>query len=331
MNHFPPNSAQQMERLKAELAQLQQTIRLMEEQRQQVLQQRRRRLAFVGGSLSMLFHLVLMIYLALIYRGGGGGGEAAGTTYQIAILDEQELTNEQPEPLDDLQVDAAIDEQMEIETPALEAATSAPAELGASTGSIPTLGGSGGGGGGDLGMGGGGGGGAASFFGIGSKGTRFAFIMDVSGSMGERNKLEIARRELIRSVAALPDFASFYVLLFSSDFFEPPFQKGWIKARKPVISQFITWMNQASPGGGTMPRTSFVQVFSLAERPDVIYFLTDGIFQDITADEITAMNRSGKRAIIHTIQFGDRGNEELMRKIAKSSGGVYRFVPAEGE
>jgi uncharacterized protein YegL len=81
-----------------------------------------------------------------------------------------------------------------------------------------------------------------------------------------------------------------------------------------------------------LPRSSFEKVFSLPEPPDAVFFLTDGILQDLTADDIIEMNRKNKRrAVIHTIQFGSEGDEDLMRKVAKATGGLYRFVPAQGE
>jgi hypothetical protein len=299
----------------------------MEEQRQQAIERRRRRLALLGGSVSLFLHVLLLVYLGLVYRGGGGGGGSAqAVTYELAVLNQEELTALEQTSFDELET-AAIETAASLESAALTASTSSASELTAASATLPTLGGSGAGGGGDIGLGGGGGG-TTSFFGIGSKGNRFAYIIDISGSMGDARKLDIARSELIRSIEALPDYAYFYVLLFNADFQQPPMQRGWMRARKPLIRQFVTWINSIDPGGGTAPRTSFMQVFSLDVRPDVIYFLTDGIFQDISAEEIAAMNRSGKQSVINTIQFGDRSGEDVLRNIARLTDGVYRFVPA---
>ncbi len=333
----PANPSPAITQLKQELAQLQQTVRLMEERRQQAIEQRRRRLAIIGGSLSMLFHIALLTYLALMFRGGtGGGNAAAGTTYELAILNQEELSELESVSFDSVETGAVTSEQPSIETQALTAANPSPASLGTSAATAPTLGGdgggSGGGSGGDgFGMGGGsGGGGGTSFFGISSKGTRIAYIIDISASMAENNKLEIAKAEMIRSLEALPDYASFYVVLFSYNHTLPPMQKDWMKARKAIVSQFAAWLADVGPGGGTAPRSSFLQIFALELRPDVIYFLTDGGFNDITVEEITELNRRGKRASINTIQFGDRSNEELLRQIAKANGGIYRFAPTGG-
>ena len=42
-----------------------------------------------------------------------------------------------------------------------------------------------------------------------------------------------------------------------------------------------------------------LQIFALDVRPDVIFFLTDGIFNDITLEELGALNARGKRVVPH--------------------------------
>ena len=186
-----------------------------------------------------------------------------------------------------------------------------------------------GGGGSGIGDGlGGGGGGGTSFFGVASKGSRFAFIVDVSGSMEMDRKIQTAMNELAKSVSALPDYAQYYVLLFSSNIVQPPGQKGWTRARRSSIQGLVRWLRSIEPGGGTEPKPAFVQVFSLDVRPDVVYFLTDGEVQDFTAEQCAALNASGRRAIINTIAFGDPASQDMLKKIAADSGGVYRFVPS---
>jgi Mg-chelatase subunit ChlD len=194
---------------------------------------------------------------------------------------------------------------------------------------VPALGASGQGTGGEIGLGGGGG--TASFFGTGGKGQRFAFIVDVSGSMGQNRKLEIAMRELARSVDALPDFAFFHIILFESKTVEPPMQVGWMRARRSTVRQVVRWLGTVEPNGGTEPRNAFLQVFSLDVRPDVIFFLTDGIFNDISLEELAELNARGKRVIINTVGFGASGevDQTILRSIASQSGGEYRFVASE--
>jgi hypothetical protein len=146
--------------------------------------------------------------------------------------------------------------------------------------------------------------------------------------MGVRNRMQIATRELIRSIESLPDYTYFNIVMFSSGpLVEPPMQRGWTQARRSNVSQNVRWLQSVSPGGGTVPAPAFHKVFDMNPRPDVIYFMTDGIIVGFTAEEVDRLNSKGKRVVINTIAFGDQGSEELLRRIARDSGGQYRYVP----
>ena len=337
-------NSRELAKLRSDVRQLQDTVRLLEEERQRIIQQRRRRLLIVGASLSFLFHFSLMVYLNFIHHGGGGGGGgggAAAATYQVAILNQQELSELEKTSFDDLPAGPAQLDDSLAGVPSLEATDPDASAATASPGAIPTLGASGdgsggipgtgngnGGGGGGLGLGGGGGG--TSFFGIASKGTRFAYIVDISGSMGQDRKLETAMRELARSIDALPDYSYFHILLFSSDFVQPPMQKGWMRAKKSIVRQFIRWLSEVDAGGGTQPRNAFLQVFALDVRPDVLFFMTDGQIEGFTPEELKQLNSRGKKIVVNTIAFGDPSGQEPLKQMAADSGGVYRFVPSGG-
>jgi hypothetical protein len=195
-------------------------------------------------------------------------------------------------------------------------------------GAVPSLGGGGGDTNGQPGLGGGAAG--TSFFGVSSTGTRFAYIVDRSGSMGNEHKLQTAIAELTRSVQSLPDYAYFFLVFFSNRTVEPPAQRGWTRSQAQQVARLSRWLrSEVDAGGGTLPREAFVQVFSLDVRPDVIFFLTDGRVQNFSAEEVAVMNRRGKRVVINTIAFGDPSSQEMLKEIARQSGGVYRFVPSQ--
>jgi hypothetical protein len=317
-------------KLRSDLAQLRRSVERLEAERDRRIKRRRRELLLIGVAISMVVHIGLLISLGLLYRDRPGGVASEPVMLEFATLQEQDLTELDRPDLSDLVPEIVPDfEQL----PALESPATLDAEIPAAElritaeGATPTLGGAGSGEG-VAGLDGGGAG--TSFFGVASAGTRFAYIVDVSGSMGQHRKLGIAMRELARSIESLPDFASFYVVLFSSDFIEPPMQRGWTKARPETIRFLIRWLNDVDPGGGTEPRNAFHQVFALSERPDVIFFLTDGRIGNFSAEEVAALNRGGDRVIVNTIAFGDPASQDLLRQIAADSGGVYRFVPTEG-
>ncbi len=168
----------------------------------------------------------------------------------------------------------------------------------------------------------------ASFFGIQSTGNRFAYIVDISGSMGQDGKMVAAMAELKRSLKRLPDYAAFMVVLYSSHPVVPSFQDGWLRASRGNLSRINAWIDGLQPGGGTEPMPAFEIVFELDVRPDVIFFLTDGLIPGSVPAEVG--NRNGKRsgaAVINSIAFGTEAGHEPLRRIASESDGVFRFVP----
>ncbi len=324
----PGQTSRQVSRLRSRLGELEETIRQLEAQRELEIRRRRRNLLLIGVTVSAVAHLGLMVYLNMLHRGRPAGPAVQPVSIEFAVIQEPELTQLQEMDLDDLVPEVTTQDANEDQpTLELEADVSA-ADLAISpAGAVPTLSGSGGGEGGTLG----GGGAGTTFFGVSSRGTRFAYIVDVSGSMGQGRKMDVCMRELARSIEILPDYASFYVVLFSSDIALPPMQRGWTRARDNTVSRFIRWLNQIDPHGGTRPQPAFREVFgALDERPDVIFFLTDGQIPPETVATVAALNQRGRRVAVNTIAFGDPSSQELLKDIARRSGGVYRFVPSEG-
>ena len=295
-------------------------------QQQKLLRQGRlRNLLLWAVLLSILFHIGLMICLHLIER---ARAENPPQEFQVSIaslLPEEELTDlpdsslEQPaastlDTLDDL-LDASDQGALTTDSSAAELEFTG-------VGATPTLGGAGARGNVE---GLGGAGAAGSFFGITTAGRRFAYIVDKSASM-EGDRLREAKKELLRSIRSLPDYAKFYILFYSSSIEEPEMQESWLMARSPVINGVANWIDRISVGGLTQPLPAFRRVFSLEERPDVIFFLTDGEITSMSAQEVARLNDRGLRTVINTIAFDDDRSQDLLMEIAQDSGGVYRFV-----
>jgi hypothetical protein len=192
---------------------------------------------------------------------------------------------------------------------------------------------------------------ATTFFGQAAQGTRFAFILDMSGSMGGA-RWAACRRELTHALQALSGQAEFFVVLFSDHLLEPPGQLDWTMAHPDVISAVIAWMEAIAPTGGTMPGPAFERVFALSARPDALYFMTDGEFNDCTAAEVARLNGSGTSStlgamargwarslfgrsteqpatVINTVALDDASGASTLRQIAKDAGGEYAHVSSE--
>ena len=185
-----------------------------------------------------------------------------------------------------------------------------------------------GGAGSGIGIGSGKGGGGTSFFGVGGRGTRFAFVVDISGSMEEGDRLQTAFAELKRSIGVLPDFAQFFVVLYANGAHEPEFESdGWLRATRTNIARMKSWIDAQEARGGTYPLDALRRVFQLPQPPDVVFFLTDGLIPGDTPEEIQKLAKDlGREVVVNTIGFGGDAGAEPLERIAKQNRGVYRAV-----
>lgn len=316
--------------LEAVNARLSERVRLMEAERSRLVRERRLHLVLLGLAVSLPVHILVMIWLGSVYSARpGGASDGPAVTVSLSNLAEEVLTETPQEtPFEDLTLSAVESAANAEPSPAIAAATPAVAQelASGSAGSLSVPGGGGGG----TGQGLAGGAGGTSFFGTGSHGVRFAYIVDSSGSMEANGKFVVAMRELSRSIEALPDFAYFHALLFNGDAYRPAWEDGWVRARKGDVAKLRRWLGEQQPTGGTFPLPAFAAVFSLDVPPDVIYFMTDGQIPVDTPAEVARLNSRGKRVVIHTIAFGDQSGREALQKIAQDSGGTYRFVNPAG-
>ncbi len=302
------------------------------------------KLVLWGLAVSMPFHLVILAIFAQWYLPGGGGGDGTGdiepASIEITMVEQPPLTAPLPPAMVEVPKPQVTPAGVPSPVP-LSAAIPAPESSGnLAPGKISSgdlLVGAGGGRGIGNGDGSGGdgdalGGGAAgtSFFGVGSRGTRFAYIVDKSGSMESSRRWWTAVKEMKRSITALPDFAHVHILLYDDGYTAPPFQDGWVRASKTNLGRIERWLDQISPSGGTIPLGGFTEVFSLDVPPDVIFFMTDGEIPADTAVQVGLLNSRGRKVVVHCVAFGDPASQQQLKQIAAESGGQYRFVPMEG-
>jgi len=288
--------------------------------------------------MSLLIHTLGGVISAFILVGGGAGGGGAGPgsgpgSVEMAVVTEGELA-----ALEEAASASGMPLVSEIVAGEGSEADLADSTLGADYGpgagvselGADSIGGgdiSGGGGGDGLGLGGSGGGGA-SFFGIEAQGSRFAYIVDVSGSMNVEGRLDSLKRELTRSVEGLLENASFFIVLFSGDAQLLGGRRDWSEGTDLNKRWARRTIARIGAQGETNPLPAFRLVLSTKPRPDAIYFMTDGDFGaqgDLVALEIAALN-SQHRTPVHCICFVQRDSEAVMKRIARDSGGTYTFI-----
>tara|TARA_R110000744_G_scaffold111090_5_gene209318 strand:- start:540 stop:1520 length:981 start_codon:yes stop_codon:yes gene_type:complete len=300
------------------------------------------RATLAGLGISVGVHLILLVIALLVridYTSGDAGGGAAEPV-EFAILSESELDEQTASDaevvefqqiesdslvdldlLSDVGAEQSVNDLAETLAPELENGGGSLSAMDAQTGSS-----------------GAGAGEGASFFGLEAKGKRFAYIVDRSGSMdslirsGELSRWELTQIELIRSVQGLAANAEYFVVLFSSS--ANPLYGGteWIKGSKTNKASTSLAMMAATANGGTEPEDAFEMVFDLEPKPDAIYFMTDGEFNQSVPGRIASLNRR-RRVPIHCILLGDPGSpvitqrvEGMLKGIAKASNGRYRHM-----
>jgi hypothetical protein len=284
---------------------------------------------------SFLVHLIGGILAAVVSFGmaqAGGGGPGEGGV-ELAVMTQGELAEIQEAALD-------AGAQGTPELPAAALSADVPLDIaggvpgvGTGLGDITTDAGGGDIGDGSLGVGGGGGG-AASFFGVEARGTRFAYIVDVSGSMapppGEQTgRINVLRTELFKSLNALAENAAYLVMLYNDRTSPLGGEVRWTEASDVAKRHSREQIDQIEASGGTQPVEAFTLVFKMRPKPDAIYFMTDGEFPEVYREQIRMLN-GVFRVPIHCIVFGTEGAITTMKGIAADSGGTYTFVPGRG-
>jgi len=166
-----------------------------------------------------------------------------------------------------------------------------------------------------------------AFFGMKAAGQSVVYVVDCSSSMNvphtrSATRFHRLKIELLNSVASMKPNQSFYIIFFNDH--PIPMPARTMQPAKPALQrQYLGWMARIRANGMTDPLSSLKMALRL--RPDVIYFLTDGNFHFKTAVSLSRIRQS--RSVIHTITFGEREAEPLMKSIAVANRGTYRFIP----
>ena len=159
----------------------------------------------------------------------------------------------------------------------------------------------------------------AEFFGLRANGSKFVFLIDSSGSMaGGRDAA--AKRELIKTLKKMAPDMQVEVIFFTDS---PTHVFGGYKSlrkRREVIRKLET-LNPFVGGTPVMP--SLTNALQMA--PDAIFLLTDGEFSE---GDISSRMRSmnPNRIPVNTVALVNRTAESVLKKVAKVTGGDYRYV-----
>jgi len=179
--------------------------------------------------------------------------------------------------------------------------------------------------------------GQAGVWNLNVRANRLVYVVDFSGSICTVE--QELKRELKRSIGRLVPAQSFNVIIFYGEFegvrtesFKPKLEP----ADEPTRREFFAWIDRKKPAGATEPLPAMKRALSL--RPDAIFFLSDGNFDDEVVAEIERANRLA-RVRIYCLLFdedvlADSGGmparetewSRRLRRIAQASGGTLKIV-----
>lgn len=284
---------------------------------------------------SLFLHVGLGLVLALMALDHHSRGDAGqGTQIQLALNAQSELAEL---PSASLRVDApasaaALQAKPAFDLRDLSAPASAPDLSSVNAADLSGAGaGAGAGPGAEAVTGGATSGGTAAFFGVEARGSRFAYVVDLSGSMQVDNKIASLQGALGASIDTLLDHSHFIIVGYNADAV-PVTGLDWSRADNEHRAQARRAVSAMTGAGGTDPRGAFGIVFDMTPRPDAIYFMSDGAFPDEVERDLPRLldrlAREGQHIVpIHCITFVDRSGEAFMRRVARLTGGSYNHVP----
>lgn len=170
---------------------------------------------------------------------------------------------------------------------------------------------------------------AASYYGIPLIGKAFVFVIDLSGSMREKNKsrtrLDAAKDELVRVLGALPRDATFNIVAFSTS--PRAYERQLVPARAKQIESAKKWVRALVAKGATNIFDSVDLALSM-DGVESIFVLTDGgpstgLYTDMDKiREVVRRKNRDRRIRIHTISTGGgKRARSFLEKLAEENWG----------
>ena len=101
--------------------------------------------------------------------------------------------------------------------------------------------------------------------------------------------------------------------------------EGFVIATDEAKERATSFILGIQNGGGTNVKLGMDKAFSERKKPDTVFLLTDGSFEQDTPEFIRILNKS-RKVRINTVAFVSNTGEPLLKEIADKNRGDYRFV-----
>ena len=168
-------------------------------------------------------------------------------------------------------------------------------------------------------------------FGNGGNARKIVFLCDATGTM--ISKLSGLKAELQKAVENLKPFQAFNIVFYTDGGKVLIADKnGLMVANTENKRKAFEWLAEVTASGTTDPIPAIEAAFKLQPTADLVYFLSDGEFNNLRSyDEVAgavAKGTAGKKVKVNTILFEtyEKEAEKVMEKMANDNKGVYRYV-----
>ena len=163
-------------------------------------------------------------------------------------------------------------------------------------------------------------GGRNPFIGEGPSAKSTVFVVDVSGSMQNPDRLPRVLASMTRAIELLKPNQKFAIILFDDRAYAFPNQLALLAASSKNKQEASAWLNITKGGGGTNPVPGMDIAIGLA--PERIVLLSDGEFDPNCIELIRNANRQNQHpAKIDCVGLDEE--VETLKEIAKQNRGIY--------
>jgi hypothetical protein len=193
--------------------------------------------------------------------------------------------------------------------------------------------------------GGGGAGPKCNFLGSGGNAISIAFVCDASGSM--LTKMDLLKLEMGKTIRGLQPIQDFNVFFFHGSREDgnktyDAFSSAMLMANPNAKQKLYAWLQAITPRGETYVIPALTTAFNMRPRPQLIYLLTDGAFEEeggpAVVDAIDKLNADRSVHVNTILLIASRKDmdtedvktgSETMKSIADKNGGVFHELSVE--
>ena len=157
------------------------------------------------------------------------------------------------------------------------------------------------------------------------------FVLDTSGSMADRGKMEKARKALLFGINGLREGDRFNVINFAGE--EHLMESGLISANMSGKKKGQDFVKKLKPNGGTNINDALraaLKQFDNSSRPKMLVFLTDGL-PTVGESNIERIIKNAKEIKVNGLRLFPFGvgydvNTRLLDKLAAENSGVADYI-----